>query len=181
MKRLFVLSLCLMLLISGVALAEREVGSVSEHSRFHQYAKPEATEAPVVEAEAAVAIAEPVVAVGYQSGSSLSSLGYEELVALKIQTEHELMSRPEAQAIPVPMGVYEVGPHIPVGDYTLTTDNFASIIVSNSENFDSYENMIYYESIEAGDTIGRINLKEGTFVHIEYGIMNFTRFAGLGF
>lgn len=182
MKRFFVLSLCLMLLVSGAALAEREVGSVNENSRFLQYAKPQETEAPVPEVEAAVAIAEPAVAVEYTPGStSLSSLSYEELAALKVQVEQELMLRPEGQPVPVPMGVYEVGPHIPAGDYTLTTDDFASIIVSASESFDSYEDMLYYDSLEAGNIIGRINLKEGTFVQIEYGTMNFARFAGLGF
>ena len=111
----------------------------------------------------------------------LSSLSYDDLLALKLQVDAEVMARPETKSVSVPIGVYEVGVHIPAGEYTLAQDNgYASITVATASDFSDYENIIGTTYIEEAG-IGRFVLEEGQFVNVERGHIVFTTFVGLGF
>ena len=112
----------------------------------------------------------------------LSSPSYSSLVALKIAVEQEIMARPETKEVTVPIGIYEIGVHIPAGEYTLGTTDYASYITFNrSDDFDDYDSRVSSDSIYENETIGRIVLVEGNFVKIEVGSMIFKPFTGLGF
>ena len=49
----------------------------------------------------------------------LSVLTFDELAALRDQCQLEMMSRDQWQEVTVPQGLYEVGVHIPAGDWTI--------------------------------------------------------------
>lgn len=49
----------------------------------------------------------------------LSALTFDELAALRDQCQLEMMSRDQWQEVTVPQGLYEVGVHIPAGDWTI--------------------------------------------------------------
>lgn len=83
--------------------------------------------------------------------------------------------------VTVPIGIYEVGAHIPAGDYTITTDSYASVTVALGEDVGDYEQQIFWETFDETGSIGRLPLKEGQFVRVEYAPVVFTPFAGLGF
>lgn len=52
-------------------------------------------------------------------GIDLSSLSWDELIALKADINRELMSRDEWEEVEVPQGVYVVGEDIPAGKWTV--------------------------------------------------------------
>jgi len=111
----------------------------------------------------------------------LSSLSFDDLLALKLKVDAEVMSRPETKSVSVPIGVFEVGVHIPAGEYTLALDGgYATITVSNGADFSDYENIVSTTYVEEVG-IGRFVLTDGQFVNIERGHILFTIFTGLGF
>lgn len=118
----------------------------------------------------------------FASDIDLSSMSFDDLVALKLKVENEIMSRPENKEVSVPAGIYEIGVHIPAGEYTLTADgSYAAITVSTTDDFEDYAAMISIDSIDEDTPVGRMSLKTGQFVKIEYGSIMFTTFTGLGF
>jgi len=110
-----------------------------------------------------------------------SSLSYDDLLALKLKVDAEVMSRPETKSVSVPIGVYEVGVHIPAGEYSLAQDGgYASITVSKAADFSEYENIVSTTSVEEVG-IGRFVLEAGQFVKVEHYRILFSIFTGLGF
>ncbi|MCL2544612.1 MAG: hypothetical protein FWE77_01705 [Clostridia bacterium] len=111
----------------------------------------------------------------------LSSLSYDDLLALKLKVDAEVMSRPETKSVSVPIGIYEVGVHIPAGEYSLAQDGgYASITVSKANDFSDYENIVGTTYVEEAG-IGRFVLEAGQYVSIERNPILFSVFTGLGF
>ena len=111
----------------------------------------------------------------------LSSLSYDDLLALKLKIDTEVMSRPETKSVSVPIGVYEVGVHIPAGEYSLAQDGgYTTITVAKAADFSDYGNIVGSTSVEEVG-IGRFVLEEGQYVKVEHGRMLFSTFTGLGF
>lgn len=102
----------------------------------------------------------------------LSSLSFNELVALHNEVFAAIMQCDEFKEVKVPAGEYRIGTDIPAGEYTLTTDEIIALITVNE-----YENM---STIGQGDRVGRIVLKDGDIVSIT-GSMIFAPYTGLGF
>ena len=116
------------------------------------------------------------------SDMDLSALSYDELVDLKIKVTTEVMSRPETKSVSVPIGIYEIGVHIPAGEYSLKLDDghFANITISISDDFSDYRNRIDSTMVDEKG-VGRMILKDGQFVQVEHGSIFFSAFTGLGF
>jgi hypothetical protein len=122
-----------------------------------------------------------VPALSFASDLDIGSLSYEDLHALYLRIGTELLDRPETKVFEVPVGVYEVGVHLPAGEYSLMpTSTYAAITVSTSDDFEDMRAMISISSVEESG-IGRIVLKEGTFINIQYGPIEFSTFVGFGF
>jgi len=120
-------------------------------------------------------------AIALAADVDLTSLPYDELVDLKIKIAAEVMSRPETKSVSVPPGVYEIGEHIPAGEYSLELDSdYAAATTSKSNDFSDYGSMIDILSVDEKG-VGRIVLKEGQFIQIEYGSVLFVTFTGLNF
>ena len=131
----------------------------------------------------------------------LSGLSYEELVALKDQINLAMWNSREWQEVTVPQGVWLVGTDIPAGHWTIKTkakqayvkigteldETKKDIDIWNSNWF--YSESIYnpeYKYYEAGSDKTEIDLelKNGTYIVIDYGDVVFTPFTGkpgLGF
>ena len=87
----------------------------------------------------------------------LTSMSYEDLIALSRQITAEIMSRPEWKEVEVPSGEWTVGVDIPAGVYSITP-------VGSSANFSCYDengrlqvNLLCLN----GKPIGKVELKEG--------------------
>ena len=85
----------------------------------------------------------------------------------------------DKQPTKVLRGEYVVGQDIPPGSYTLTSDKEATIYLYASKDADTYDK--YYECEEPDYIVGRVNLKDGMRIRINYGTMTFEPFRGLGF
>jgi hypothetical protein len=117
----------------------------------------------------------------HASSIDLSTLSFSELVALQNEVFAAIVNHEEFKEVKVPIGVYRVGTDIPAGEYSLKPgDSYAAITLSTNDDFSDYSSMISIASIDE-EGIGRIVLKDGQFVNVEYGSIIFARFVGLGF
>ena len=85
----------------------------------------------------------------------------------------------DKQPTKVLRGEYVVGQDIPPGSYTLTSDEEATIYLYASKDKSYYSDS--YKCKEPDRLIGRVNLKDGMRILINYGTMTFEPFRGLGF
>ena len=131
----------------------------------------------------------------------LSGMSYDELVALKDQINLAIWNSQEWQEVTVPQGVWKVGEDIPTGHWTIKTEaNSSSITIctkldETGKDADySKTKFLHFEQIHSPDgmffdeksdkTEVDLELKEGTYVIIEYGNAIFTPYTGkptLGF
>lgn len=68
--------------------------------------------------------------------TDLSSLSFEELLALQDKVYAELMNRPEWTEVTVPAGVYEIGMDIPEGMWTITAEKHAWVSIFIGQELD---------------------------------------------
>ena len=128
----------------------------------------------------------------------LSDLTFDDLIALRAQTQREMMERGEYEEVEVPQGLYEVGPEIPAGKWTIRAldSNWTRIHVGRNVNeahtelnypFKASELIygpasIYYSA--GNKTEITVDLSEGDYIHIDYGSAIFVTYTGkptLGF
>ena len=57
------------------------------------------------------------------AAEGLSSMSYDELIALHQQLVKEIMSRPEWREVTVPAGTWVVGEDIPAGTYSISSED----------------------------------------------------------
>ena len=102
----------------------------------------------------------------------VKSLSTEEMLALRVSIVEELMSRGEMKSAKVPAGEYIVGEDIPVGSYSITTDQILVTVVIGD-----YDDMYV---ISSDSPIGKLTLKAGDKIQFTGNVV-MTKFAGLSF
>lgn len=122
---------------------------------------------------------EEIAATSHQASADvLSDYSDNYLKVLIAIMQIELRNRGfSTKSVVVPMGEYIVGVDIPAGTYTVTTgDSYCSLEVFSSagkkiHDFDSFDSEI----------IGKLVLKDGQTVLVEYDSVVFEPYKGLGF
>lgn len=109
----------------------------------------------------------------------LSAYTHEELIALRDLINQELLKRGIEKEVEVPVGIYIVGEDIPEGTYSIYTSS--SDWFSSFHVYDNNGDYIIIESIQYGKHIGKVVLKNGYTVEIEYQSVIFAPYQGLGF
>jgi len=109
--------------------------------------------------------------------AAFSECTIEMLYSIKTLLDTEIASREDKdKEVVVPVGEYIVGDDIPAGVYTVTTgDHYTSI-----EIFDNEKRVQDFDFMDAG-TIGKLTLKNGQRVVIEYQSVTFSTYKGLSF
>lgn len=117
---------------------------------------------------------------GSAYAEDLSKLDDEQLIALSVAVNSEIIQRNLNKKVKVPTGTYIVGQDIPAGDYTIRpTGTFLRVDIYESEV--KLGNRIGIYSANQEEFIGKLSLKEGQIVEITFGGSTFEKYAGLGF
>ena len=118
------------------------------------------------------------VAATAAADTDLSSMTFDELVALNKAVVMEIMTRPEWKEVTVPGGTWIVGKDIPAGAYSITPTDSGGYI----EITDKSGNSIVNQGIRnMENAIGKVELLDGYVVYIERGSVIFSPAIGLGF
>lgn len=134
-----------------------------------------------------IALMLPIVAA---AEVDLSGMSYDELVDLSNKVGKAIMEHENFDSVTVPMGIWEIGVHIPEGTWMLSSKNttFSSIIYGPSLSENGSSMSIFDDGntetlVQFGDSF-RFVAKKGNFISIKYGPMIFTSESGtsdLGF
>ena len=120
----------------------------------------------------------PVVA--FSDGIDLSSMSFDDLIALRYKIDSEILSRPEWKETEVPQGTWVVGEDIPAGSYSIrakaTDDSVLIRIYKNSNDSIGNAHYIYQDN----QIIGKIILSDGMIVELS-NLAIFAPPKGLGF
>ena len=117
---------------------------------------------------------------GFAYAEDLSKLDDEQLIALSVAVNSEIIQRNLNKKVKVPTGTYIVGQDIPAGDYTIRpTGTFLRVDIYEGEVKLGNRTGIFSANQE--EIIGKISLKEGQIVEISFGGSTFEKYAGLGF
>jgi hypothetical protein len=128
----------------------------------------------------------------------LSGMSFEDLIALRAQTQLEMMNRSEWQEVEVPQGLYVVGTDIPAGKWTIRAVDMGRTNIHVGLNTNEAKTELVYpykvseyvystnsRYYDAGDkTELALELSDGDYVHVGDGPAVFTTYAGqpsLGF
>ena len=128
----------------------------------------------------------------------LSDLTFDDLIALRAQTQYEMMNRPEWEEVEVPQGVYKVGEDIPAGTWTILCKSGigTSIYVGDNLSPAGTELKYPYKAYEtiynpAASSVGSgycfewaVTLHDGEYLSVGSNSAVFTTYAGkpsLGF
>lgn len=131
----------------------------------------------------------------------LSTLSYDELVALKEQIDIAIWNSQEWQEVTVPQGVWVVGEDIPAGHWTIrgtssyiTQITIGTVLNAAGDDISWASDFYFYEGVKAKDAWGfdpntdreyiDFELKEGMYVIIDSASAIFTPYTGkpsLGF
>lgn len=110
----------------------------------------------------------------------LTALTFEELIALRQEIDLLIFSSDEYKEVAVPAGDYVVGEDIPAGTYSLDSEGYGMISVYSDASKDIM-GMSACHSVGGGETVGKIELKDGQVVEIQMASIIFKTYAGLGF
>ena len=118
----------------------------------------------------------------------LSSMSWDELVALSAKINAELMSRPEFKEVTVPRGAYKVGEDIPAGKWTIYSCTGTGYIYWGKEldeygiNIASGKQIDHFRYWSEKDSI-TWNLAEGTYIIVDSSPVRFIPYTpqNLGF
>lgn len=113
-------------------------------------------------------------------GIDLTAMSFEELIALRQEIDLLIFASDEYKNVSVPAGEYVIGEDIPAGTYTLDSDGMAMISVY-SDASKNIMGMVAAHTVGNGETVGKIELKEGNVVEIQFTSIIFKTYAGLGF
>lgn len=108
----------------------------------------------------------------------------DELLEAKRAIDLAVFGSEAYEYITVPVGMYEVGVHIPAGEYTISCDEslmrmtMIQVFSSPEKGLNHY---VESHSIANDEVIGRLVLQEGYVVEVNSGAAVFHRYAGLGF
>lgn len=120
----------------------------------------------------------PVIAL---ADVDLSSLTYDELLALRDQLNGEIISRPEWKEVTVPSGIWYVGKDIPVGSYSIKPYNKGAFLTVENPSA-TFGKLIINQGVRnESNSVGKVELKEGYIVTVDGGSLIFTPPESLGF
>lgn len=92
----------------------------------------------------------------------LSAYTFDDLMALRIVLNKEIMSRPEWKEVRVPAGNWVVGVDIPVGFYSIkATEDYTIIDLENKEG-----HFVFYNVMDKGDSCGKAEFAEGSTLSV---------------
>ena len=93
------------------------------------------------------------------SETDLSSLSLDELIALRIRIEKEIVSRSEWKSVTVPTGEWLIGEDIPEGYYSVKTTGKLTIIQAapSGSNHDDF-----YHGLSADESVGKLFFPSGS-------------------
>lgn len=115
---------------------------------------------------------------------NLKELSYDELIDIQKTLLAEIMSRPEWKSVEVPQGHWRVGEDIPAGTYSIRATEKSSAYLrvwgAEYEDWQTNGGLIFNDTIRKGETIGKIELKEGWLIDIDDTVY-FEPPKGLGF
>ena len=117
---------------------------------------------------------------GSAYAEDLSKLDDEQLIALSVAVNSEIIQRNLNKKVKVPTGTYIVGQDIPAGDYTIRPTG-SLLRVEIYEDEVKLINRVGSFSVNQEEIIGKISLKDGQIVEITLGGSTFEKYAGLGF
>ena len=119
----------------------------------------------------------PIIALA----DDISSMTYDELIALRQQLNEEIMSRPEWREVTVPSGEWVVGKDIPAGEYSVSSGSGGAYINVTRPKGKSYDLIVNQGVTSTDNAIGRVNLKDGDVVTVKHGSLIFAPPISLGF
>lgn len=109
--------------------------------------------------------------------SNLSSMSYDDLIALQKSVTAEIMTRPEWKEVKVPAGEWIIGEDIPAGYYSVTAlEWFVTLEYYPNKNDTFYD---YFE-ISANETLGKFKFTDGMKIVLSKDCI-FAPPKGLGF
>ena len=116
----------------------------------------------------------------------LSSLSYDELIALHKQVSKAIMQSDEWKEVTIPIGTYVIGEDIPAGDYTVTYTGRVQSCLCIYPDIKSVGGIdftfhILNPTVYDSSSIGKLSLSDGQVLEITYGSVIFTPYKGLGF
>ena len=112
----------------------------------------------------------------------LSSLTLEELITLRQEIDMLIFGSDAYKNVSVPAGDYVVGVDIPAGIYSLEAANGSYAMISvYADSSKDIMSMGACHSVGGGETVGKIEFKDGQIVEIQMGSIVFKTYAGLGF
>lgn len=113
----------------------------------------------------------------------LSGMTFDELVDLRNQVDQAIWASDGWQEVVVPGGEYEVGPEIPAGKWTISTDSLMTMmdVYKSAEKKGDFTGLEDSKVLSEGETYN-VTLKEGQYVTIT-GAVTFKPYtsAALGF
>lgn len=115
----------------------------------------------------------------------LTSMSYDDLIALQQSVSFEIAKRPENERMTLSMGLWEVGVDIPSGSYLVACDGDAFCQAVCGTTVDASGNAMSYldkgnvgEMLEAGET-WRVRLTDGMFLYIAYHSATLTPYSAI--
>ena len=117
--------------------------------------------------------------------ADLSTLTFDELMALREQCQLEIMKRPEWKEVKVPQGIWEIGVDIPEGNYTiiLNDNNSGNIWLWGKAKGDYKSNgglLVNTSLTSKQPQIGKLILKNGNILELKCDVI-MSPVKGLGF
>ena len=93
----------------------------------------------------------------------LSSMSFDDLIALQKKIAAEIMTRPEWKKVEVPVGVWRIGEDIPAGTYCIISNESSTLVQvwRNAINDYSDHGLIYNEVISSSSPYGKMILEDG--------------------
>ena len=96
------------------------------------------------------------------SETDLSSMPYNDLIAMQKKLNAEIMSRPEWKQVTVPAGTWYTGSDIPVGYYSITsTDDLSIVRLADKDN-----HFIFYKTMSENEVAGKVYFEPGSVLTI---------------
>ena len=106
----------------------------------------------------------------------LSSMSFDDLMALRQQITAEIMSRPEWKEVTVPAGNWEVDKDIPIGFYSITATDSLTIVRLEDKNGD----FVFYKTMDNGEMCGKAEFAKGSVLYVNKPVI-LAPVASLGF
>lgn len=108
----------------------------------------------------------------------------DELIEAKKAIDLALFGSDAYESVIIPVGTYEIGVHMPAGEYTVSCDEGLmrmTMIQVFSDGEKSLANYVDTHSIANDEVIGRLVLKEGYVMEVNSDAAVFRAYTGLGF